>query len=109
MQEDHASRVAVLLGDAQAHAGCLGRSSQRRSLGDALARPPVESLTYWNGMHGRELCVAIAAQCQCVLEGGPRRPREVDGTEDASGSGHSNLPQEDGRRSVNLSDCCARR
>jgi hypothetical protein len=102
MQEDHTCWVTVLLGDAQAHAGRLSRTSQCCSLGDSLARPPVESLTHWNGMHGGEFCVAIAAECQCVLEGGLRRPREIDGAEDASGSGHSDLLQKDGRRGANL-------
>jgi hypothetical protein len=49
-------------------------------------------------MHGRELCVAIAAQRQCVLEGGLRRSREVDSTENARRYGHRGLLQEEGRR-----------
>ena len=49
---------------------------------------------------GGELCVAIAAQRQCVLEGGLRRPREVDSTEDARRYGHSGLLQEEGRRGI---------
>jgi hypothetical protein len=102
MQEDYARGVAVLLGHAQAYPGRLRRTSQRRSLGDSLARSPVESLTHWNGMHGCELCVAIAAQRQCVLEGGLRRPREVHGTQNARGSRHGDLLQEDGRRGANL-------
>jgi hypothetical protein len=53
-------------------------------------------------MHGCELCVAIAAQRQCVLEGGLRRPREVHGTQNARGSRHGDLLQEDGRRGANL-------
>jgi hypothetical protein len=56
---------------------------------------PVAGEAYVDGC---ELCVAVAADCKCVREGGPRRSREVDGGENVRGSGHGLLLQVDRRR-----------
>jgi hypothetical protein len=100
MEKDDACRVTMLFGDTHTHARRFSRGAQRRRLGDSLARSPVESLARWNRMYDCELGAAVAAENKCVLERGLRRSREIDGAENASGSGHSDLLQEDGRRGV---------
>jgi hypothetical protein len=94
MQEDHACRITVLLRDAQTYASGVRRSPQLFGLDNSLACSPIQSLAHWNGVHGCQLRVARATERECVLEGGLCRPREVDGTEDARGYGHSVLLQE---------------
>jgi hypothetical protein len=83
VEEDEAGRITVLDSHAHTHAGRVGLETQGRNLFRSLSRSPAERLRCRNSEHDQELGVAGAAERQGLPEGGLRRLREVDGTEDA--------------------------
>jgi hypothetical protein len=79
MKQDDTCRITMLNAHFETHACRCRRVAKCRDQDNALSRLPPERPIFRHRVHDGQFRVMRAAEDECVIEGGPRSLRKIDG------------------------------